>query len=60
MLDLSDNSEYKLVNEEDILNHKVVTKEEFKEYIYDAQNKKLFNVYTKNGDIIRIEEQYIP
>ncbi|MDD4679509.1 MAG: hypothetical protein PHP79_01265 [Clostridia bacterium] len=60
LLDLSDNSEYKLVNEEDILNHKVVTKEEFKEYIYDAQNKKLFNVYTKNGDIIRIEEQYIP
>lgn len=60
LLYLSDNTEYKLVNEEDILNHKIVTGEEFKEYIHDAKNKQLFNVYTKDGYITRIEEQFIP
>jgi|LSQX01.2.fsa_nt_gb hypothetical protein len=60
LMDISESTEYKLINEEDISNHKVVTKEKFIEYLHDNNYEQLFNVYTKDGYVIRIEEKYLP
>ena len=60
LLYLTNDTEYKLLNQEDIPNHKVLTKEQFKEYLYNTNDKQLFNVYTKDGYVTRVEQQYLP
>lgn len=60
LIDLSEDTEYKLISEGDIGKYKVVSKEKFQEYLHDNNYEKTFNVYTKDGYVIRIEEQYLP
>ena len=62
---VTDETEYIILNWEDLSVGEIVTKSQFIEYLegdnnYDPIFVSLFHVYTKNGDVIRIEEQYLP
>lgn len=59
-LDLSEKTKYKLLNWEDISKHKMVTKEVFIDYLEELDYDPLFNVFTRDGYIDSIEEQYLP
>lgn len=57
---LSDETEYLLLDWKNLSKHKTVAKKEFIEYNNDLGYSPLYNVYTKDGYVTRIEEQYIP
>lgn len=58
---VTDKTEYKLLNSKSIpVNRIVVTKSQFYGYIQSANNDPIFYIYTKDGDVTRIEEQYLP
>lgn len=57
---LSDETEYYLINWHDIATPKSVTKKDLIEYIEGSDYDPLFNIFTKDGYVIKIEEQYIP
>ncbi|MCF6466460.1 M56 family metallopeptidase [Clostridium sp. Cult2] len=59
-LDLSDETEYLLLDWKNLSKHKTVAKKEFIEYNNGLGYSPLYNVYTKDGYVTRIEEQYIP
>lgn len=59
-LDVSDNTVYLILDWNDLSRHKVLTKKEFIEYNSSIEFTPLYHVYTKDGYVTRIEEQYIP
>lgn len=64
-LELSENTEYKILNWEDLSNHKDITHSEFMDFLdgenpYNSTEYLLFHVYIKGGNVIKFEEQYIP
>lgn len=59
-LETTDNTLYLILDWDDLSRHKAVTKEEFIEYNNGLDYSPLYNVYTKDGYVTRIEEQYIP
>ena len=57
--------EYKILNWEDLSKHKKITKEEFMEFLdgdnpYNSTENLLFRLYTKDGYVTELIEQYIP
>lgn len=59
-LDVSDETIYLILDWTDLSKHKSLTKEEFVEYNNSIEYTPLYHVYTKDGFVTRIEEQYIP
>ncbi len=64
-LSLSEETEYKILNWEDLSKHKKITKEEFMEFLdgdnpYNSTENLLFRLYTKDGYVTELIEQYIP
>lgn len=64
-LNLSEKTEYKILNWEDLSNHKDITHSDFMEFLdgensYNSSEYLLFHVYTKDGYVTKLEEQYIP
>lgn len=59
-LDVSDETIYLILDWTDLSKHKSFTKEEFVEYNNSIEYTPLYHVYTKDGFVTRIEEQYIP
>jgi len=58
--EVSDESAYMLLDWDNLSRHKAVTKKEFIEYNESLGNSTLFRINTKDGYVIRIEEQYLP
>lgn len=64
-LELSEETEYRVVNWKDLSNHEKITKTEFMEFLqgnnpYNSSEGLLFHVYTKDGYVTKIVEQYLP
>jgi beta-lactamase regulating signal transducer with metallopeptidase domain len=61
---LSDETEYYILNWNELKGDfdlpKLVTKEELIEYIDGLSYTPLFNIFTKDGYVIKIEERYVP
>ena len=57
--DTSDETNYLLLNE-NLSEHKSVTKEEFIQYNKDLSYSPLYHIYTRDGYVTLIKEQYIP
>lgn len=57
---VSDDTEYLLLDWVDLSKHKNVTKKDFIEYNKNLSYSPLYNIYTKDGFVTRIVEQYIP
>ncbi|MDR7869375.1 MAG: M56 family metallopeptidase [Tissierellaceae bacterium] len=58
--DVSDDTEYLLLNWSDLSKHTSVTKEEFIKYNESLDYNLLYHIYTKDGYVTLIKEQYIP
>lgn len=56
---MAEDTEYNLINWETVTS-KIVTKSEFHKYLQDASYDPIFHIYTKDGDITKIQEQYLP
>lgn len=56
---LGKDTEYNLINPENVTS-KVVSKSEFHQYLQDATHDPIFHIYTRDGDITIIQEQYRP
>lgn len=59
-LEVADTTEYLVLDWEQIPNQISMTKKEFSEYNEGAIHNPLYHIYTKDGYISKIEEQYIP
>ncbi|NLK44530.1 MAG: hypothetical protein GX300_09070 [Tissierellia bacterium] len=59
-LDVSEDTIYLILDWSDISKHKSLSKKEFVEYNNSIEYTPLYHVYTKDGFVTRIEEQYIP
>lgn len=58
---ITEDTEYNLLNSKSIPVHRiVVTKSQFYQYLQGVTNGPLFNIYTKDGNITKIEEIYLP
>ena len=58
---VTEDTEYNLLNSKSIpMKNIVVTKAVFCQYLQDTNNATLFNIYTKDGGITKIEEIYLP
>lgn len=55
-----DGTEYLILDSVQLSEHISVSKKEFIEYNDAPNNNPLFHIYTKDGYVTRIEEQYIP
>ena len=56
---LGEDTEYNLINQETVTS-KVVSKSEFYQYVKDANHDPIFHIFTKDGTITKIQEQYRP
>lgn len=62
-LDLADDTEYLIFKEDEsgvVSDHKSVNRKEFIEYNEGLNYAPLYHIYTKNGYVTKIEEQYLP
>lgn len=64
-ISLGEDTEYKVLNWEDLSNHKSLSHSDFMDFLdgnnpYNSKEGLLFRVFTKDGDVIKLEEQYIP
>lgn len=59
-LDVADDTEYFILDQNQLSNHISITKKEFIEHNESLGYNPLYHVYTKDGYVTRIEEQYIP
>lgn len=59
-LEVLDSTQYLLLDWTDLSRHNRVTKEDFIEYNNSLEYTPLYHVYTKDGYVTIIEEQYIP
>ena len=58
---VTEDTEYNLLNSKSIpMKNIVVTKTVFYQYLQDVNNAALFNIYTKDGGVTKIEEIYLP
>jgi beta-lactamase regulating signal transducer with metallopeptidase domain len=58
---VTEDTEYNLLNSKSIpMKNIVVTKTVFYQYLQDVNNTALFNIYTKDGGVTKIEEIYLP
>lgn len=59
-LEVSNATEYLILDWTDVSRHKALTKKDFIDYINSIEYTPLYNIYTKDGYVTRIEEQYVP
>ena len=59
-LEVTDDTEYLILDWNQLSNHKSITKKEFIEHNESLSYSPLYHVYTKDGYVTRIKEQYIP
>lgn len=59
-LEVSDSTQYLVLNWDNLTEHKSLIKKEFIEYNKSIEYNPLYNVYTKDGFVTRIVEQYLP
>ena len=58
---VTEDTEYNLLNSKSIpMKNIVVKKTVFYQYLQDVNNAALFNIYTKDGGVTKIEEIYLP
>lgn len=62
---LSEETQYYILNWEDLSDHKKITREEFMRFLdgdnpYNSTENLLFRIYTKDGYVTEVIEQYLP
>ena len=64
-ISLGEDTQYKVLNWEDLSKHKTLSQADFIDFLdgnnpYKSREGLLFRVFTQDGDVIKLEEQYIP